>query len=139
MKQLLKLMTIGVLAGCLLAGFLKFIYQTTGNQAYLLLYNVDYIPVLHQWEDVPLFGIFFHFVFCIASVIGLFYILKIFQFEQNVFPYVAVYTIGSGALYFLTLLTEQPPAANDIMAWVSWTFGHVLFGCSVGYLVKVWK
>ncbi|MEK3934459.1 hypothetical protein MKY41_03995 [Sporosarcina sp. FSL W7-1349] len=136
MKQLLKLILIGILSGLLLAGFLKLVYKITGNQAYILLYNIDYIPFLRQWEDVSAVGLVFHFVFCIASVIGLYYILKAFRHERHPLPYLAVYTIGSGILYFLTLLTDQPPAADDVAAWFYWTFGHVLFGFAVGYLVK---
>lgn len=135
MIQLLKLTTIGLFAGFVLMLVLKIVIIFTGNTAYVLLFNFDYIPLIKDLRPVWLFGYVFHFLTCIISVIALFYILKIWSFEQRIPLYVAVYAIGGGALFFLTALSNQPPAASDVMAWLYWTTGHALFGYVVGVLI----
>lgn len=135
MKQFLQLIGIGIAAGAVLALLMQIIYSLTGNEAYILLYNVDYFPVIHVFQDSVWFGIVFHFVFCIVSVFGLFYLLKWIGWQFKMWPYIVVYTAGSGVLYFLTLLTERPPEANDGMAWFYWTASHVVFSIVVAFMI----
>ncbi|MYL56354.1 hypothetical protein GLW20_02415 [Virgibacillus halodenitrificans] len=136
MKQIVRLITSAIIAGVILALSLKIIQITTGNPAYILLFNMDYIPVLKQWNNVPGAGMLFHFITCIVSVIGLFYILKLFNWEKVASLYMAVYTIGGGILFFLSALTETPPAYTNAAAWFYWTIGHAIFGVTVGLLIK---
>lgn len=63
--SLLKLFTIGVIAGFILAGFLIFIHLLTGNEAYILLFNVDYIPILKDFPYETATGLMLHFVICV--------------------------------------------------------------------------
>lgn len=139
MKQLLKLISVGIIAGGVLAGVMKMVYLLTGNRAYLLLYNMDYIPFLKDLPPQPIFGIIFHFLFCIASVLGLFYLLKVIHVERRVAPYVIVYTGGAAILFFLSALTEKPPAATDFNAWFYWTFAHLIYSGIVGFFIKFWS
>lgn len=74
--SLFKLIIIGILAGISLAGMMHVIYLLTGSEAYQLLYNVDYIPGLQYFQQSTVFGFVFHFLFCIISVIVLYYLLK---------------------------------------------------------------
>ncbi|GGW60975.1 hypothetical protein DFQ11_102609 [Winogradskyella epiphytica] len=138
MKQLLKLISIGLIAGIVLMLILKIVILLTGNTAYILLFNFDYIPILNALRPEWLFGYVFHFITCIVSVVALYHILKSFKLEERIRPYILVYTIGGGALFFLTALSDQPPAVNDLMAWVYWTFAHAVYGYVVGYLIKKW-
>lgn len=135
MKQFLQLVSIGIVSGAILALLMFGVWAVTGNEAYILLYNVDYFPIIHVFLHVVWFSIVFHFVFCIVSVLGLFYILKFFKWQYKMWPYVVVYTAGSGVLYFLTLLTDRPPAADDGMAWLYWTVSHLIFSVVVASLV----
>lgn len=136
MRQLLKLISIGFIGGVVLIIVLKLVLIITGNTAYYLLFNFDYIPVIQDLKPVWLFGYLFHFVTCIISVIALFYLSN--RFQKNILVYVIVYGIGGAALFFLTALSEQPPAANDWQAWLFWTFAHTIFGYVVGVLVRKW-
>lgn len=138
MKHLLKLTTIALVAGFVLMLILKVVMAITGNTAYVLLFNFDYIPVVKDLKPVWLFGYIFHFLTCIVSVIALFHILKTWNWQKVVFPYILVYTMGGGVLFFLTSLSDLPPAANDVMAWVYWTMAHAVFGYVVGGLIKKW-
>lgn len=139
MKDLLKLTTIGLLAGFILILILKIVMIFTGNTAYVLLFNFDYIPVIKDLKPVWLFGYIFHYLTCLISVIVLFQILKTGNWQKLIFPYILVYTIGGGALFFLTSLSDLPPESNDVMAWIYWTGAHAVFGLVVGTLVKKWR
>lgn len=138
MKHVLKLTTIGLFSGIILILILKIVMIFTGNTAYVLLFNFDYIPLVKDLTPVWLFGYVFHFLTCIVSVIALYYILKTWNWQRNIFPYILVYTMGGGVLFFLTSFSEQPPAANDVMAWIYWTFAHAVFGYVVGASIKKW-
>lgn len=136
MNKILKLAVIGGIGGVALMFVLKIVMLFNGNPAYILLFNFDYIPVLNQLKPVWLFGYFFHFLTCMISVIALYFILG--KYHNRIMGYVLVFTIGGGALFFLTALSHQPPASSDIMAWVFWTFGHAVFGYVVGILTVKW-
>ncbi|MCG7344571.1 hypothetical protein MHZ92_10520 [Sporosarcina sp. ACRSL] len=138
MNLIIRLIATGVIAGSVLTLLMKLVYEITGNKAYVLLYNTDYIPVLNKWESSEVFGITFHYVFCIASVIGLYFILRAFQLERRMLPYFFTYTIGSGVLFFLTSLTDKPPAWTDTKAWFYWTVSHAVYSWIVGFLIIRW-
>lgn len=138
MITLLKLIIIGFISGLILAAAGKIIRLVTGNKAEILLYNMDYMPVFKRWSDKWITGIIFHYMTCIVSAVVLFYMLIPFGWEQNIWPYVLVYTVGSAGLYFLSLLTDKPPASNSFSSWFYWTFSHAIFGFSVGFLIKWW-
>ncbi|MGM8212300.1 hypothetical protein ACLIBH_05815 [Virgibacillus sp. W0430] len=139
MKQFAKLLITGILSGYILAFSLKIVKFVTHNKAYDLLFNMDYIPIIQDWQPSLFWGICFHYVTCILSVVLLFYILKLLYLERSIHPYVLVYSIGGGALFFLTSLSAQPPAATDFAAWFFWTAGHAVFGVVVGLLIKYWE
>lgn len=64
--------------------------------------------------------------------------LKLIHLERQLFIYVVVYTGGSAILFFLTGLSEKPPAMADLAAWGYWTLGHGVYSFIVGFLVKCW-
>jgi len=137
-KLFIKLVLISLVAGSILAVFLKIIQLTLKKQSYVLLFNMDYIPFLKNFDTVKGSGYLFHFVFCFVSVIGLFYVAKMVGLEYNLTVYVLVFTVGSGILYFLTALTNKPPDVTSLGSWLFWTVGHVLFGIVVGMMIKHW-
>lgn len=136
--RVVKLTIIALIGGCILAGFLLMVHSITDNEAYILLFNVDYIPVLsHIWSQ-PEIGIVFHFVFCIISVVVLYYLLIYWNLEHKGIIYIAVYTFGSAVLFFLTGFSELLPEAGDFSAWIYWTSAHFLYGAFIGMFVKRW-
>lgn len=138
MMTFIKLILIGFVSGVILAGVMKVIRLITGNKADILLYNMDYMPILKKWSGMWITGVLFHYVTCIASATVLFYMLIPFGWEMEVWPYVLVFTAGGGVLYFLSMLTETPPASNSFSSWFYWTLGHGIFGLSVGFLIQWW-
>lgn len=137
MRQLFKLIMIGFISGLLLMLVLKIVLELTGNTAYILLFNFDYIPIIRDLKPVWFFGQLFHYLTCIVSVISLFYILRIKNLQFSTPYYVIVYTIGGCGLFFLTALSDQPPAADDRLAWLYWTIAHGIFGYSVAFLIQL--
>lgn len=137
-QQLLKLIFIGLISGTVLAAFLIGVYLLTGIEAYYLLFNVDYIPLLKMLQSKIIVEIAFHYFFCIFSVIGLYYMLTFLNKERHVSYYVSIYTLGSASLFFLTGLSEHTPDLVDMSAWVYWSVGHAIYGFIVGFLVAYW-
>lgn len=138
MLTFVKLILIGIASGVILAGIMKIIRKVTGNKADILLYNMDYMPGLKKWSGYWITGVLFHYATCIASAVVLYYLLFPFGWEMGVWPYVLVFAAGGGILYFLSALTKTPPAYNDCAVWFYWTFGHGIFGLSIGLLIKFW-
>lgn len=138
MITFVKLILIGITSGVILAGMMKIIRKMTRNKADVLLYNMDYMPGLKKWSHYWITGVLFHYATCIASAVVLYYLLLPFGWEMDVWPYVLVFAAGGGVLYFLSALTERPPAYNDPAAWFYWTLGHSVFGLAIGFLIKFW-
>lgn len=138
MKKLSKLTLIGLIAGTALAASLIIVYWMTGNMAFYLLFNVDYIPILKEMRPTIVIEIAFHYLFCIVSVILLYYVLAFFRLEHRVMIYVIVYTGGSAILYYLTLFTNYEPHSTDVLAWLYWTGAHTIYSVIVGMFIRRW-
>jgi len=138
MQLVYKLLIISIVAGSILAGILKLVQVTLNNDAYILFFNMDYIPLLKHVDHIAGSGYLFHYIFCIVSVFVLFYLSKVFHIEAIILVYVIVYSIGSGVLYFLTGLTDKPPSVTSVESWVYWVAAHALFGIVVGIMIKYW-
>lgn len=52
LPTLFKLIVVGIISGVILIIPLKIMYEVTGNTAYVLLFNFDYIPVLNKLKPV---------------------------------------------------------------------------------------
>lgn len=138
MKRLGTLAAIGMISGIVLALFLKIIELITANQVYYLLFDTSYIPILNELYPIWLIEVTFHFTTCVISIIALYYLLRYIQLEKSIITYVFVIGIGSGLLYFLTLLSEKTPHITDIATWIYWIVGHALFSLTAGYLIRKW-
>lgn len=71
---LIKLMVIGIIAGIILIIPLKVLYELTGNTAYILLFNFDYVPVLNQLRPVWFFG-YIYIILSPVSVVSSVFII----------------------------------------------------------------
>ncbi len=130
-------MIIGIISGAVLAEVLRLLFLTTKINAYNLLFNFDYIPLIGKYSDTSSWtGMSFHYFTCIGSVIVSYYIFKIYKLEKNILPYVILFFIGSLLLYFLTKLSPEQPAWNDWQAFISFGGAHLLYGLVVGSLIK---
>lgn|SRR5690554_1512595 len=129
---------IGLISGLVLAIFLKIPQLLWQVDAYNLLFEVSYIPLLNQMRPVWLIQGIFHFATCIFSLCILYYLLAYFKKEMQLVYYIVIVGIGSTLLYFLTLLPDNTPPITDYVAWSFWTIGHVLFSLTGWYLIREW-
>lgn len=137
-EKALRLSGIGVIAGVVLALFLKIIEWLTGSTVYYLLFHVDYVPLLKSLSPVLLVEVGFHFGTCILSVFVLYAILHLIHLEKSITAFTVPILLGSGVLYFLTAFSVHTPAVNDWAAWIYWVIGHGLFGVTAGWLIQRW-
>lgn len=137
-KTFSKLIAIGLIAGTVLAESLRLIYTLTKINAYNLLFNFDYIPVIGVYSNTNSWtGMTFHYFTCVGSVVVSYYFFKKFKLEKETFPYVSLFFVGSLMLYFLTGLSIEPPAWNDWLAFSFFGLSHLLYAIVVVKLIQV--
>lgn len=138
MKKAVLWVSIGLISGLVLALFLKIPQILWQVQAYNLLFEVSYIPLLKEMHPTWLIQGVFHFATCIFSLAILYYLLSYFNKETQLMFYIFIVGIGSTLLYFLTLFPNNTPPITDYVAWSFWTLGHVLFSLTGWYLIRKW-
>lgn len=123
--------TIGILSGLILGGFLYVFQQWTAIPVYTLLMNVDYFPVLKDvylpsWLEFSL-----HLLVSIMIVSLLFFVLEKWNLSGWVWVYLLV-NIGIGLIIFpTTMLSDRTPEIDQTGAWILWIVGHAIYGFSV--------
>lgn len=137
-KRVFQFILIGLISGLILAVFLKFLEIWTGSLAYRLLFEVNYVPVFNRIYPRYVAEIIFHFSTCIFSIVILYNILKLKNWEKSVTAYLIPIGIGSSALFLLTLWAHHTPEITDYKSWVFWIIGHVLFALSAVTMIKKW-
>ncbi|MCA1041039.1 hypothetical protein LCM00_16100 [Bacillus infantis] len=121
----------GAGAGIFLGLFLKAAETLTGKKVYVLLLNIDFIPVLGdiRWSGASEF--FFHLLFSLLLSFCLMLILQAGKCPtlRGCFIWSFAITFPALLLYFpLSLLAErQVPLPGDMMAFGLWTAGHILY------------
>jgi len=135
MERFSKLLGIGIISGLILGGVLGIVQQFTNKKVYLLLMNVDYIPIVKDWNVGPVMGFIFHLIVSVALVFVLYYVLKKLKLHQKIAIYILVNTLGGALLFSLTALSERTPAITDAAAFIYWVLGHAIYGSSVGVMV----
>ena len=135
MKRFSKLLGIGIISGLILGSMLGIIQRFTNKKVYLLLMNVDYIPIVKDWNVGPVMGFIFHLIVSVALVFVLYYVLKKLKLHQKIAIYILVNTLGGALLFSLTALSERTPAITDAAAFIYWVLGHAIYGSSVGVMV----
>lgn len=85
-KTFSKLIAIGLIAGTVLAESLRLIYTLTKINAYNLLFNFDYIPVIGVYSNTNSWtGMTFHYFTCVGSVVVSYYFLKNLNLKRKHF------------------------------------------------------
>lgn len=130
---------IGTVSGALLAILLKAAEALTGKKVYTLLLNVDYIPLLKDYQFTELTEVGFHLLISII-ICGI--IIRVFTSSGGtvrrqiiVLSLFANVFIGM-MLYPTVLLSDRTPAFTDAAALFLWLAGHAVYGWTVGFLVK---
>lgn len=130
---------IGTVSGALLAILLKAAEALTGKKVYTLLLNVDYIPILKDYQFTELTEVSFHLLISII-ICGI--IIQLFMRSGGtirrqivVLSLFANVFIGM-MLYPTVLLSDRTPEFTDAAALFLWLAGHAVYGWAAGFLVK---
>ncbi|QPC46206.1 hypothetical protein [Mangrovibacillus cuniculi] len=126
---------VGTLSGFVLGFSLKWIEMLMDKKVYILLLNIDFIPILGEYTFAEWIEFAFHLI--ISLIIG---ILYVFILEKgilgswlNKWSLAAVLTFPTLFLYFpLSMLAiKDVPPPTDYLAFLYWVIGHVLYAISL--------
>lgn len=130
---------IGVVTGIILAVFLKIVQAITGDKVYTLLLNVDYIPIVKEYQFPEVIEVLFHLivsvVLCIILVILYDKSSSFIRKHAILFPLLVNVAIGL-LLYPTTSFSYRTPDVTNMVSLFWWTFGHALYGFLVGILIS---
>ncbi|PAV31471.1 hypothetical protein CIL05_02110 [Virgibacillus profundi] len=135
MKILMKLIAAGLISGITLGGFLKLVEGISGKFVYVLLLNVDYIPIVRDWQMNEIIELTLHLIVSILLVIVLYYLFKVMNIHTKIYPYVVVNMLVGGVLFLTTAFSQRTPEITDIAAFIYWIVGHLIYGAVVGSLL----
>jgi len=128
-RYMLQGIVAGLVSGMVLGFFLKWIQQLTGSGVYTMLLNIDFVPALpDRLPEALEFGLHL----AVAIVLGCLYRIWITRWAH---PWISGLLIGaaSSLLFFpLALLSDRVPPVNDMIAYMYWLAGHVLYGIVLG-------
>ena len=137
-KQLIfQACTAGILAGFLLGFSLKLIQEISGLLVYTLLMNVDYIPVLKQFQFPEWIEFSFHLVVSVVKGVLLMVIaIKQNWSAQGVFYYTIIINVFIAIIiYPTTLLSTRTPPLLSVPSIGMWIIAHLLYGIMLGSLL----
>ena len=134
--MLKRLVSIGIVSGSIFGLLLRVIEQITDKKVYTLLMNMDYFPVIKNWELSEVVEFSFHIFVSITVVIVLYYGLRKVGHEHQVSPYIWLNVLIGGLLYLTTIFSERTPELTDMIAFTYWLVGHAIFGVLVGIMIK---
>lgn len=130
---------IGLVTGIILAIFLKSVEVLLGYKVYTLLLNVDYIPIVKDYQFSEAIEVFFHLVvsvvLCILLVIALDKSTDFIRNRVVYFSFLINTAIGL-LLYPTTSFSDRTPSFTDAVSLSWWIAGHALYGVVVGMLLK---
>lgn len=138
-KFYLKLTMIGIIIGTIFGLILKLIESWTEKKIYTLLLNIDYIPILQDWNLNEFFDFSLHIIVSIGVVFVLYYGFKIFNWHLKIMPYVVVNIIIAGGLYLTTSFSSRTPELSDGVAFIYWIVGHAIYGLLLGLAIRQLK
>ncbi|ALC92917.1 hypothetical protein AM500_20015 [Bacillus sp. FJAT-18017] len=117
-----KQIVAGLISGVVLGLFLKAVQEFTDEKVYVLLLNVDYVPMLNRitFPEALEFGIHLLISILVSMILGA-------RPRSKAFFILAGMVIGI-VLYPTTLLSNRTPGLLDFQAIFYWLVGHALYG-----------
>lgn len=131
----MKLMVIGLFLGVVLGGSLKLAQALSGKKVYVLLLNVDYIPMLKELQMDEAEEFLLHLFVSIILVPVLYFLLKRINIHRKIFPYIIINLLIGGLLFCTTVLSGRTPDITDTAALSLWLSGHLIYGALVGAII----
>lgn len=139
MKTLIKLIITGVSSALVIGVFFKIVEQITGLAVYVLLLNVDYFPILKDWQISEMVEFLFHVFVSVILVMVLYWLLNRLGLAGKIYPYVIASILIGFTLFFTTAFSERTPDILDVAALNYWMAGHLVYGIIVGCCIVYMK
>ncbi|WP_301107523.1 hypothetical protein [Sporosarcina sp.] len=138
-KIIWKATWIGVITGGILALFLKGVQAVTGRKVYTLLLNVDYIPIVKEYQFPEIIEVSFHIIVSIilCVLLAILYMRSLgFIRKQILWISLLANVIIGFLLYPTTSFSNRTPSVTDMTALFLWIVGHALYGLLVGWMLQ---
>ncbi|MFS0750215.1 hypothetical protein [Oceanobacillus sp. 1P07AA] len=126
------LLLIGIISGCIIGLFFYLCQLVTNKPLYTLLMNIDYFPIIGEWQHPPLFEFSYHIGVSIVLVYTLIFFLRLWNLEGKLWAYVSISGLIGLFIYPTTVLSDRTPELYDGWAVVIWIIGHLIYGFSIG-------
>lgn len=128
----------GLIAGMILAVFLKVVEQTTNHKVYTLLLNVDYIPILNRYTFSEFVEVAFHLLISTALSLCLYLAIRYMKISsrKRIISLCTAVCFMIGALLFpTTAFSDRTPSVTSVPAFSYWLVSHVVYGYTLGFLL----
>lgn len=141
--KFLKGVWIGFWSGLILGLLFKWIQAVTDVNVYLLLLNIDFVPIIGEidWSEMTEF--IFHMA--VSVVIGIVFVY-LAKRRPYTFGQLAVLSLilctPTYFLYFVLsalAITDQVPGLTDWEAILYWVFGHLAYSLLLPILYKMFE
>lgn len=139
MKFYLKLTAIGIVTGTIFGLILKVVESLTEKRVYTLLLNIDYIPILQDWNLNEFLDFSLHIIVSIGVVFVLYYGFKFINWHLKITPYVIANIVIAAGLYLTTSFSNRTPDLADGVAFIYWVVGHAIYGLLLGLAIRQLK
>lgn len=120
----------------MLGAFLKIVQAVTGKQVYTLLLNVDYLPVIKNWELGEGLEFTLHLGVSVMLVFVLYTVFVRRGLSENFSPYVVANVLIGALLFLTTSFSNRTPEFTDGAAFLYWLAGHLVYGVVIGILIS---
>lgn len=134
---LTMLLFVGIISGLAIGIFFYMCELLSQLPVYTLLMNVDYFPIIGEWEHPPVIEFIYHMIVSIILVCLLFFFLRLWNLERHIWAYVSISSLIGLLIYPTTILSDRTPAIDELGGWLIWLVGHVIYGFVVGILMKL--
>lgn len=123
---------IGVISGIVLGLLLKWIESVSGVGVYVLLLNVDFIPIIGPIEWPELMEFIFHvLISIIIAFVFIYVVVRLKTRDSFIKCWIIsfILCLPNFGLYFLLseLAIKEVPAWNDWLAFTYWSIAHFVY------------
>ncbi|BAC15018.1 hypothetical protein [Oceanobacillus iheyensis HTE831] len=126
------LLFIGIISGSIIGLFFYLCQLITNIPVYTLLMNIDYFPIIGEWQHPPILEFSYHIVVSVVLVYMLFFFLRLWNLECKLWAYVSISGVIGLLIYPTTALSDRTPELYDGYAIILWIIGHLIYGFSIG-------
>lgn len=134
LKTRWQIILIGLLTGFILNYYFKLIEWITDKKVYTLLLNVDYFPILKNYDFPEWIEIGLHLIVSLVLAGTYTYLWRKWK-RPFLWTVVSAFIIGL-LIYPTTGFSARTPEVNDYVALFWWQTGHLIYGFTLAWLIQ---